>query len=65
VIVGTDISRVNDYTIQINTSGGYHFGISATSEQANMNLTLVRNDVLAAYAPRGDNNSCTSFSLFT
>lgn len=41
VIVGTDISRVNDYTIQINTSGGYHFGISATSEQNNMNFTLV------------------------
>lgn len=65
VFVGTDISRVNDYTLQINTTGAYHLGLSATSEQANMNFTLVRNNVLTAYAARGDNNSCTSFSLFT
>lgn len=65
VFVGTDVSRVNDYTIQINTTGQYHFGLSCTSQTANMNTILIRNNVVTAFTPRGDNNNCTSFDLFT
>ena len=65
VFVGTDIIRVNDYTIQINTTGQYHFGLSCTSQTANMNTILVSNNVATAFTPRGDNNNCTSFDLFT
>jgi hypothetical protein len=41
VLVGTDMTILNNYTLQINTTGAYEFGISATSEQGNMNFTLV------------------------
>ena len=65
VNVGTAFTILNNYTLRVNDTGYYEFGISATSENANMNFTLVRNNVLTAYAPRGDNNNCTSFNLFT
>lgn len=39
--VGTAFTILNNYTLIVNDSGYYEFGISATSEHANMNFTLV------------------------
>jgi hypothetical protein len=41
VNVGTAFTILNNYTLRVNDDGYYEFGISATSENANMNFTLV------------------------
>lgn len=41
VNVGTAFTILNNYTLRVNDTGYYEFGISATSENGNMNFTLV------------------------
>lgn len=41
VNVGTSFTILNNYTLRVNDTGYYELGISATSENANMNFTLV------------------------